>query len=76
VRLLTEGILGRGVNPSGTIVPARGWAWMRLRPSVDEALTGTTLYQPCMVCSEDVFRPCLGVLGVPLITIPDNMEVL
>jgi hypothetical protein len=24
-----------------------------------------------MVCSEDIFRPCLGVLGVPLITVPD-----
>jgi hypothetical protein len=25
-----------------------------------------------MVCSEGVFEPCLGVLGVPLITVPDN----
>jgi hypothetical protein len=25
-----------------------------------------------MVCSEDVFWPCLGVLGVPLITVLDN----
>jgi hypothetical protein len=25
-----------------------------------------------MVCSEDVFRSRLGVLGVPLITIPDS----
>jgi hypothetical protein len=25
-----------------------------------------------MVCSEDVFRPRLGVLGVPLITVPDT----
>jgi hypothetical protein len=24
-----------------------------------------------MVCSEDVFQPRLGVLGVPLITVPD-----
>jgi hypothetical protein len=24
-----------------------------------------------MVCSEDIFWPCLGVLGVPLITVPD-----
>jgi hypothetical protein len=44
---------------------------MRSRPSVDVALTRTALYQPCMVCSEDVFRPRLGVLGVPLITVPD-----
>jgi hypothetical protein len=26
------------------------------------------------VCFEDVFQPCLGVLGVPLITVPDNKE--
>jgi hypothetical protein len=39
VRLLTEGTLGRGVNLSGTTIPARGWARMRSRPSVDEALT-------------------------------------
>jgi hypothetical protein len=39
VRLLTEGTLGRGVNPSGTTVPARGWARMRSRPLVDVALT-------------------------------------
>jgi hypothetical protein len=25
-----------------------------------------------MVCSEDVFWPRLGVLGVPLITVPDT----
>jgi hypothetical protein len=39
VRLLTEGTLGRGVNPVGTTVPTRGWARMRSRPSVDMALT-------------------------------------
>jgi hypothetical protein len=54
VRLLTEGTLERGVNPFGTTVPARGWA-RRSRPLVDVALTWTALYQPCMVCSEDVF---------------------
>jgi hypothetical protein len=27
-----------------------------------------------MVCSEDVFQPRLGVLGVPLITVPDNIQ--
>jgi hypothetical protein len=45
---------------------------MRSRPSGGVALTWTTLYQPRMVCSEDVFWPCLGVLGVPLITVPDT----
>jgi hypothetical protein len=41
VRSLPEEALGRGVNPPGTTVPARGrgWARMRLRPLVDEALT-------------------------------------
>jgi hypothetical protein len=39
VRLLTEGTLGRGVNPPGTTVPARGLARMRLRPLAVVALT-------------------------------------
>jgi hypothetical protein len=39
VRPLPEDALGRGVNPSGTAVLARGWAQMRLRPLVDGALT-------------------------------------
>jgi hypothetical protein len=74
VRLLPEEALGRGVNQSGTTVPARGrgWARMSLHPLVDEALTRTTLYQLFMVCSEDVFQSRLGVLGVPLITVPDR----
>jgi hypothetical protein len=25
-----------------------------------------------MVCLEGVYEPCLGVLGVPLITVPDK----
>jgi hypothetical protein len=45
---------------------------MRSRPLVDEALTRTALYQLFMVCSENVFQPCLGVLGVPLITVSDK----
>jgi hypothetical protein len=28
-----------------------------------------------MVCFEDVFQPCLGVLGVPLITVLDNIYI-
>jgi hypothetical protein len=47
----------------------------RSRPFVDEALTLRCAYQPFMVCFEDVFQPCLGALGVPLITIPDNIYV-
>jgi hypothetical protein len=56
VCLLTEGTLRWGVNPFGTTVLARGWARMRPRPLVDEALTWTALHQSCMVCSEDVFQ--------------------
>jgi hypothetical protein len=29
-----------------------------------------------MVCSEDVFQPRLGVLGVPLITVPDSIALV
>jgi hypothetical protein len=32
--------------------------------------------QSFMVCSEDVFQPCLGALGVPLITVPDSISML
>jgi hypothetical protein len=39
VRPLPEEALGRGVNPSGSTVLAQGWARMRSRPLVDEALT-------------------------------------
>jgi hypothetical protein len=28
-----------------------------------------------MVCSKDVFQPRLGVLGVPLITVPDRIKI-
>jgi hypothetical protein len=44
VRLLTEGTLGRGVNPSGTTVLARDWARMRSRPLVDEAYALSVVY--------------------------------
>jgi hypothetical protein len=57
VRPLPEEALGRGVKPSGTTVLARGWARMRSRPLVDEALSRTALHQSCVVCSEDVFQP-------------------
>jgi hypothetical protein len=40
VRPLPEEALGRGVNPSGTTVPARGWARARRdRVPLDELLT-------------------------------------
>jgi hypothetical protein len=49
VRPLPEGALGRGLNPSGTTVLARGrgWARMRSRPLVDDALTRIVLISFC-----------------------------
>jgi hypothetical protein len=38
---------------------------------VDEALTLNHAYWSFTVCFKDVFQPCLGVLGVPLIMVPD-----
>jgi hypothetical protein len=60
-----EGTVGRGVNPSGTTVPAqgRGWARMRSRTSGGVTLTWTALYQPRMVCSEDVFLAVFRSIG-------------
>jgi hypothetical protein len=62
VRPLPEEALGRDVTSSGTTVPARGWARARRDrvPWVDESL------------DSGGYLPCLGVLGVPLITVPDS----
>jgi hypothetical protein len=50
VHLLTEGTLGRGVNPSGTTVLTRGWARMRSRPLVDEACALSVAYGSFLRC--------------------------
>jgi hypothetical protein len=71
VRPLPEEALGRGVNLPGTVVPARGRARTR-RDRVPKASTLNRANRSFMACSEDVFQPCLGVLGVPLITVPDS----
>jgi hypothetical protein len=41
------------------------------RPLVDDALTLNRAYQSLWFF-KDVFQPCLGVLGVPLIMVPDS----
>jgi hypothetical protein len=70
---LLEEALGRGVNSPGLLFPpearlGRGEIasleyakpWPELCPSVSA------------VCADDDYQPCLGVLGVPLITVPDS----
>jgi hypothetical protein len=52
--------------------PRPGSGETRSRPLVDEALTLSCAYQSLLSVFEDVFQPCLGVLGVPLITVPDK----
>jgi hypothetical protein len=44
VRLLSQEVLGRGVNPSGTTILARGWARAR-RDRVPEASTLNRAYR-------------------------------
>jgi hypothetical protein len=72
-RPLLEEALGRGVNSPGLLFPpeaglGRGEIasleytkpWPELRPSVSAA------------CADGDYQLCLGVLGVPLITVPDS----
>jgi hypothetical protein len=72
-RSLLEEALGRGVNSPALLFPpeaglGRGEItsleytkpWPKLRPSVSAA------------CADGDYQPCLGVLGVPLITVPDS----
>jgi hypothetical protein len=74
VRPLLEEALGRGVNPPGSTVPARGWARARRDrvPRVDGALTCIAPIRPLQLCADGGYQPSLGVLGVPLIMVPDN----
>jgi hypothetical protein len=63
VRPLPDDALGRGVNPYGTIVLARGWAQMRSRPLVVEALTWTMptgLYGLFWRCFPAMFKEYWG----------------
>jgi hypothetical protein len=72
-RSLLEEALGRGVNLLGLLfLPEAGLGrgeiasleytkpWPELRPSVSAA------------CADGDYQPCLGVLGVPLNTVPNR----
>jgi hypothetical protein len=74
VRLLLEGALGRGVDPPGSAVPVRGQARARRDrvPLVDGALTCNAPIRPLQLCADGDYQPSLGVLGVPLIMVPDS----
>jgi hypothetical protein len=71
---LFEETLGRGVNLPWSTVSARGWARMRRDrvPCVDEALTGIAPIRPLQLCADGGYQLRLGVLGVPLIMVPDK----
>jgi hypothetical protein len=74
VRPLFEETLGRGVNLPWSTVPARGWAWVRRDrvPCVDGALIGIAPIRPLQLCADGGYQLRLGVLGVPLIMVPDS----
>jgi hypothetical protein len=74
VRPLFEETLGRGVNLPWSTVPARGWARVRRDrvPCVDGALTGIAPIRPLQLCADGGYQLRLGVLGVPLIMVPDS----
>jgi hypothetical protein len=76
VCLLLEGTLGRDVNPPRSAVFARGRARARRDrvPWVDEALTWIAPIRPLQLCADGGYQLRLGVLGVPLIMVPDNTE--
>jgi hypothetical protein len=73
VRPLPEETLGRGVNSSGTAVPT--WGRGRARRDCVPWLA-RSWPEPCTsvsaACADGGYQPCLVVLGVFLITIPDN----
>jgi hypothetical protein len=75
VRPLPEETLERGVNSSGTMVPARGWARARSRPLGRRSLDLNRAHQFLWLSPEGVYQLCLGVLGVPLITVPDGNRI-
>jgi hypothetical protein len=62
------------MSPPGSIVPARGWARARrdCAPGVDRALTCIAPIRPLQLVLMVVTSRVLGVLGVPLIMVPDS----
>jgi hypothetical protein len=69
-----EGALGRDMNPPGSAAFARGWARARRErvPWVDWALTLIAPIRPLQLCADGGYQLRLGVLGVPLIMVPDT----
>jgi hypothetical protein len=72
---LLEGALGRDVNPPRSAGFARGWARARRDrvPQVDWALTLIAPIRPLQLCADGGYQLRLGVLGVPLIMVPDTL---
>jgi hypothetical protein len=58
----------------GLTVPARGWARARQDrvPCADRAKTGIAPIRPLQLCAHGGYQLRLGVLGVPLIMVPDS----
>jgi hypothetical protein len=62
------------VNSPGSAVFTRGWARARRDcvPRVDGALTRIAPIRPLQLCADGGYQLRLGVLGVPLIMVPDS----
>jgi hypothetical protein len=75
VHLLLGEALGRGVNPPGSTVPARGWAQGEARscPLSGRSLDLNCAHQAFAACADGDYQPSLGVLGVPLIMVADTI---
>jgi hypothetical protein len=73
VRLLPEGTLGRGANPFGTtFLPEAGLGRDKIASLGRRGFYFELFLSVFTICFKDVFQPCLGALGVPLITVPDT----
>jgi hypothetical protein len=69
---LLEEALERGVNPPGSTIPARGWARARSCPLSGRSFDLYCAHQAFAACADGGYQPSLGVLGVPLIMVPDS----
>jgi hypothetical protein len=73
VRPLLEEALGRGMNPPGsTACPRLGSGEARSCPLSGRSLDLNCAHQAFAACADGDYQPRLGVLGVPLIMVPDN----
>ena len=73
---LLEGVFGRDVNPPGSATLARGWARGEARscPLSGPSLDLIALIRPSQLCADGGYQLRLGVLGVPLIMVPDRIK--